>query len=155
LTITSGTSPTIGGGGILNHGALTLTSCTISKNTAGTAYGGGIFNDGTLVVTNSTISGNSSSSGGSIYNTGTLTLTSSTNAGNSSCIDNSGTLTLTNSTIGDCPVPLFMARPPALMWELSRQIIHGPLLRSHRQACRLVGTSHPGFSSMKAVLVSK
>src|ERR1700756_1865953 len=30
LTITSGSSPSIGGGGILNHGELTLTHCTIS-----------------------------------------------------------------------------------------------------------------------------
>jgi large repetitive protein len=105
LTITSAaTRSTSEGGGILNHGSLTLTNCTISNNVSGSEYGGGIYNDGTLVVADSTISGNTTySDGGGIYNSGTLTLNNSTIAGNTglsygSGLYTTGTLTVSNST---------------------------------------------------------
>ena len=73
FTITHGRPPvpdTNGGGGILNHGGLTLDSCHIVNNGAGSqirngGHGGGINTlDGTLTVTASIISGNGSSSSG-------------------------------------------------------------------------------------------
>jgi hypothetical protein len=58
-------SPALGGG-ILNHGTLTLERAAVTANRAmgshgspgGSAKGGGIFNGGTLTVTESTISHN-------------------------------------------------------------------------------------------------
>jgi hypothetical protein len=105
------------GGGIYNHGTLTLTDSTVSDNTVSAAdsYGGGIYNHGTLTLTDSTVSGNTASSsefsyGGGIHNHyGTLTLTDSTVSGNTASINensygggisnHSGTLTLNNSTV--------------------------------------------------------
>lgn len=49
------------GGGILNHGRLTLANAIVSGNTAqatGTATGGGVANSGSLVIVNSMISSN-------------------------------------------------------------------------------------------------
>ena len=77
LTITGGKATSLevssgdSGGGILNHGNLTLQNCVISDNYALHA-GGGIFNErnGILTVLNSTIEGNSAGHGGGIYNNG-------------------------------------------------------------------------------------
>jgi hypothetical protein len=74
------------GGGILNHGTLTLSGCAIVGNTTnGSGDGGGIANEGVLTITNSTVSGNSAGSGnsnpffgGGIANTGALTIVNST-----------------------------------------------------------------------------
>ena len=59
-TTVSGGAYADSGGGILNHGTLTVTNSTISGNYV--SYdgggGGGIYNVGTLNVANSTISGN-------------------------------------------------------------------------------------------------
>ena len=120
LTIANGSAPADGtsSGGIVNHGRLTLTSCTVSGNTNNKTNGGGILNSsGTLRIINSTISGNSTSAGvaGGIYNfAGPLTIINSTITGNSATSPtsfggfgagggivntNGGTVTLTNSTI--------------------------------------------------------
>jgi hypothetical protein len=56
LTITGG-STGASGGGVDNHGTLTLTGCTVSGNSA--VEGGGIVNYGSLTLTDSTVSGNS------------------------------------------------------------------------------------------------
>jgi CSLREA domain-containing protein len=109
LTISTGISRTTGGGGILNHGSLSVTNCTISGGNTGSESGGGIYNDGTLVVANSTISGNVAyGEGGGIYNAGTLTVSSSTitgnyanNGGTGIYNASTGTVTLTNVTIPD------------------------------------------------------
>ena len=94
------------GGGILNHGTLTLTNSALSGNNANN--GGGIYNGaGTLTVANSTLSGNSAAVyGGGISNdTGTLTLTNSTLSGNSAFRGggiwntNSSTLNVTDSSL--------------------------------------------------------
>jgi hypothetical protein len=117
------------GGGILNLGTLTVSSCTISGNfiidLSAISNGGGIYNAGTLMVSSCTISGNygndlsASSYGGGIYNAGTLTVSNSTVSGNQLSvirdllpflgstvlindgggIYNAGTLTVSNSTI--------------------------------------------------------
>ena len=68
LTITNGSAPgSVEGGGILNHGGLTLSDCGIVSNTAfngDIGRGGGIYTEGyteesgTLTVTDSTISNN-------------------------------------------------------------------------------------------------
>src|SRR5207237_2113051 len=76
------------GGGILNHGTLTLSACTVNGTVFGDrAEGGGIFNDGTLTVSGCNLSGShadgssggdeggSGASGAGIANWGTATLT--------------------------------------------------------------------------------
>ena len=112
------------GGGILNHGTLTLADSTVSDNSTvvhGTfenSGGGGIYNDGSATLINSSVSDNSTigyySSGGGICNTtgglgslGTMTLIDSTVSGNSNAghqaegggIYNGGTLTLIDCTV--------------------------------------------------------
>jgi parallel beta-helix repeat protein len=89
LTITqgyaqSGTEPYYGGG-IPNHGTLTVDSCILSNNRGG--YGGGIDNEygATLTVSGCTLSNNRADNfGGGIYNIGgTLTVINTTLSGNS------------------------------------------------------------------------
>jgi polymorphic membrane protein len=102
------------GGGILNHGTLTVTNSTFTDNNA-PAFGGGIENDGTLTVTDSTFSGNRvEHEGGGIHNTGTLTVSNSTFFGNEADGDIGGgailndigaTLKVTNSTFFDNSAP--------------------------------------------------
>src|SRR5947207_5395639 len=56
------------GGGILDHGTLTVSGCAISGNYAG-QRGGGIFSDGTLAVSGCTLAGNDAGfEGGGIFN---------------------------------------------------------------------------------------
>jgi hypothetical protein len=69
------------GAGILNHGTLTVSACTISNNSVGNE-GGGIFSDGTLTVSGCTVSGNSAAYGAGISNRGRATLVSSTISNN-------------------------------------------------------------------------
>jgi len=102
------------GGGIMNHGILTVSSSIVSRNTA-PYNGGGIYNDGTLTISSSTVSGNSAENGGAIYNDGTATV-SSTIVSNNCAKDqtgfpyfgyiyfgggiyNAGTLSVTGSTV--------------------------------------------------------
>ncbi len=75
------------GGGILNLGTLTVSSCVLSANAAydespfvGGEYGkgGGIYNAGTLTVSNSTLIGNQATYGGGFYNAGTATISGCT-----------------------------------------------------------------------------
>jgi hypothetical protein len=102
------------GGGIANHGELTVVNSNVSRNSAG-YIGGGIANDGTLAVVNSTLSDNRSdvvsggiapNAGGGLYNAGTAALTSVTISGNAGGyagggVYNNGNLTLTNATIAN------------------------------------------------------
>src|SRR5205085_528924 len=103
------------GGGIANHGALTVSACNIS-GTCFVAEGGGIFNDtrragggifsdGTLILDSTKVIGNTSDYGGGVYNGGTLTLRNSSSiTGNgwyNDDVDNIGTLIRDDtSTIG-------------------------------------------------------
>jgi hypothetical protein len=112
------------GGGILNHGSLTVNACTVSGTVNGTyAQGGGIFSDGSLSVSGCTFSGgfangsdaaDTGASGGGIANWGTATLTNSIISNNSASVDatlsypwfnkgggifNQGALTLTGCTV--------------------------------------------------------
>ena len=96
---TGSTTGTIQGGGIYNHGALTVSNCTLSDNTASNG-GGGISNDvgATLTVSGCNLSNNSP---GGIANSGTLTVSGSTLSGNfakfgsGGGIWNNGTATVT------------------------------------------------------------
>ena len=117
------------GGGIANHGTLTLSNVTLSGNQSdygvcndvgamltasnstissnGSGFGGGgVLNNGTMILSSSLITGNSGyngGDGGGILNTGTLTITNSTVSGNSGGegggISTLGTLTINNSTV--------------------------------------------------------
>jgi hypothetical protein len=110
MKIINGVASNSGGGGILNHGTLTVSGCTLSGNSAtygggiasfnltltvsgctlsgstATTAGGGIYNAFSVVtVSGSTLSGNSALEGGAIYNevSSNLTVSSSTVSGNS------------------------------------------------------------------------
>jgi hypothetical protein len=120
LTIADGTvsgSSFISGGGILNAGTLTITSCIIRSNSAsntsgGSVYGGGISNTGALTLTATTLSDNTVSAavlaaGGGIGNAGTLAVNACTFSDNvadgtrgadGGGIYNSATLTVIDST---------------------------------------------------------
>jgi hypothetical protein len=92
------------GGGISNHGTLTITDSTITGNQV-YLTGGGIQNGGTLTITNSTVSGYGANGqpwgdGGGI--SGTVTLTNSTVSGNGASLSGGGiegSGVITNSTI--------------------------------------------------------
>jgi hypothetical protein len=119
FTVTNGLPPTgdnNGGGGILNHGGLTLSGTSILSNNAGgflppNAGGGGIgiTAGGTLTVMNSLIGANESQNGpgGGISAGGTVTVSNSTinnneglcTGGGLAFNDIGGTLTVINSTI--------------------------------------------------------
>ncbi|MBN9524013.1 hypothetical protein J0H58_36800 [bacterium] len=110
LTVTNGLWVGSGstGGGVLNHGSLTVTGCTFTANsTTLGGSGGAIGSTGTLAVSDSVFSGNSATVGlgGAIRSDGTLTVTDSTFTGNTAgaagAIDTSGAtgpMTLTGST---------------------------------------------------------
>jgi hypothetical protein len=97
-----------GGGGIQNHGTLTLTHSLLRHNVA--SQGGGIYNVGPLPITHSTVSGNSAlgdsasgyGNGGGVFG-GTLTITDSTLRGNSASGNGGGiylfSASITNSTL--------------------------------------------------------
>jgi len=88
-----------GGGGIANHGSLTLADSVVTNSSAGD--GGSILSDGSaLTLTNSAVRGNTSTSsgGGAVHITGS-TISGNTMSGRGAGIFNGGTLTLTNSTV--------------------------------------------------------
>jgi hypothetical protein len=99
------------GGGIANHGTLTVSACSLSGNGAGPfVFGGGsggaIYNNGTLTVSGCTMDGNEDGNAGSaIYNTGTLMLLGSTLGALSPNLDGAevfnfgGTATISTSTL--------------------------------------------------------
>ncbi len=106
LTITGG-STTGFGGGVLNDGTVTLSTCIVSGNSASNS-GAGLYNSSfaTLTLNYSTVSGNTASkNGGGLYNKGTLTLNNSTVSGNTAKsggggLYNKGTIELlTDSTV--------------------------------------------------------
>ncbi|HEY5838462.1 MAG TPA: right-handed parallel beta-helix repeat-containing protein [Pyrinomonadaceae bacterium] len=102
-----GVSAPFSGGGVENHGTLTISNSTFSGNNA-IFSGGGVDNShGTLTITNSTFFGNSAMYGGGVWNSGgTVTISNSTfstnNAlgasGGGGVETTNGTLTITNST---------------------------------------------------------
>ncbi len=69
LTIQDGYNANLssGGGGVDNHGTLTLSEDIIINNSVYSA-GGGVFNEGTLTMTDCTIAGNSAFAGGGLAN---------------------------------------------------------------------------------------
>lgn len=101
VTIRNGNTPfSLGGGGMLNQGTLTLNDSIVTSNSSEES-GGGIYNQGVLTVGNSTISHNKSNDdGGGLYNRGMLTLNNSIVQENDRHgIVNQGALWADNSTI--------------------------------------------------------
>jgi hypothetical protein len=96
------TSP---GGGVANHGNLTMTNTTISNNVSSGLGGGGIYNAGTMIIDNSLITLNRAIGGGGVCNIGSLTMTESTVSGNSATSHGGGIaniggrLSITDSTL--------------------------------------------------------
>ena len=110
VTIRNGLSNngTQGGGGIFNHGTLTITGSTFSGNaqTASTGTSGGaIDNSGTVNVSTSTFTGNTAQEGGGIFNQKTATVTNNTFSNNTATVfgggallNAAGTMTVTGDT---------------------------------------------------------
>jgi hypothetical protein len=102
LTVTAGNASQ--GGGIANHGTLTLNAVSVQGCSA-SGSGAGIFNDGTLTLTASTVSGNvSQGTGGGVANTGALQLSNVTLSGNqgtrgAAIAQGGGTLSVTGTTV--------------------------------------------------------
>jgi len=110
LTITQGEN--VNGGGIYNHGTLTVNDCIVTNNSASSGGAAGIWSDGTLtlnrcrVVYNYAGGDRTNVSGGGILNGGTLTVNNCEISGNSSGnlgggIYNLGPLTVNNTTFWD------------------------------------------------------
>jgi hypothetical protein len=107
----SNNSGAVWGAGIRNGGSLTIHSSLVAANTTATGFnlfGGGIYNHGVLSILNSTISNNiSNGHGGGIYqSSGTLALYNSTISANwapsgSGVYVLSGTTTLANTILAD------------------------------------------------------
>ena len=109
VTITHGNFG-VSGGGIYNHGTLTVTSSTIDSN-YGAAGGGGIDNVGSLTVLDSIISnniaeggihgGDRSQGGGGINSDSdtTLTIMNSTFSGNTSLAEDGGGVVIGSSSV--------------------------------------------------------
>jgi chitodextrinase len=97
-----------GGGGIFNHGTLTVTGSTFTNNSAPSSTGtsgGGINNSGTLSLSTSTFAGNSAQEGGGVFNQKTATISNDTFSGNNATIfgggallNAAGTMTVTGDT---------------------------------------------------------
>jgi chitodextrinase len=84
-----------GGGGIFNHGTLTISGSTFTGNSAPSSTGtsgGGINNSGTLNVTTSTFTGNSAQEGGGVFNQKTATISNDTFTSNQATIYGGGAL---------------------------------------------------------------
>jgi CSLREA domain-containing protein len=118
LTIQNGHASTAPGGGMLNHGTLTVESCRIIDNRVDEPEdgfeggGGGLFNFGTVTLVDTTIAGNvATGPGGGLHTSGpdaVATLVGCTVHDNSAVEADArgggvatlgGTLTITNSTI--------------------------------------------------------
>jgi CSLREA domain-containing protein len=110
LTLREGASGGNAGGGLRNHGTLTLIDSILAANSA--ISGGGLANFGNLTLNRVTISGNTAAqSGGGIYNapSGTLTINDSAVLGNSTASgandgggianNTNNSLTLNNTTL--------------------------------------------------------
>ena len=85
----------LSGGGIDSRGGdLTLDGVTVKGNTSTTGYGGGIYSEkGTLNMTDSTVSGNSAETGGGLsHYSGTANITNSTISGNKADLSGGGLL---------------------------------------------------------------
>lgn len=99
------------GGGILNHGDLTLLRTVVTKNAAvsngeSSGQGGAIYNTGALTLIQSTLSKNRATEGGGIFNLGEVRVSSSTLSGNNSesygaGIESFGNLAIVNSTFAN------------------------------------------------------
>ncbi|MBW1744682.1 MAG: hypothetical protein JRI70_10665 [Deltaproteobacteria bacterium] len=107
ITIQNGKA-TIGGGGIVHGGPLTLMNCAIIGNEGG--RGGGILSDADLTMTNCILSGNKAGTGGgicySVCSSFNITMTNCTISGNTAgsgggIFSNCDTLNMTNCTVSE------------------------------------------------------
>jgi hypothetical protein len=118
LTLRGGKTD-LGGGGLINYGALTLASCRVTDN-ASARGGGGIDNYGPLTLTNSVVARNTAPRGGGIanHNDMTITLTNSTvtrNAGGG-IHDGSGSVVIRHSAITyNAGGGIFKSREPLVL----------------------------------------
>ena len=94
LTFTGGNQ--LSGGGIANHGTLTLEACTLRGNAA--TMGGGVFNDHTVTIKGSVFMDNDAGFGGGLLNFGTALVEDST------FVDNGGTGGGIYTTVGTVTV---------------------------------------------------
>ncbi len=113
LTITQGTTNSLGGAGFRTSSNVTLNYCTVSNNSSSiglggvAGFGGGIFANGNIALNHSTVSGNSAGNGGvggGLYALGSITLDSSTVSGNTATnagggVGGDGPITSINSTV--------------------------------------------------------
>ena len=77
------------GGGIENHGALTIGDCIISGNN-GSLHGGGICNYGTITMNSGSINGNTAQFGAGICNHNSVTMNGGMITGNTASIQGGG-----------------------------------------------------------------
>jgi hypothetical protein len=97
LTVTNGlaNNGVQGGGGVYNHGTMSVTGSTFTRNSnpsnTGTS-GGAINNSGILTVGSSSFSGNSAQEGGGVFNQKTVTITGSTFTNNTALVFGGGAL---------------------------------------------------------------
>jgi hypothetical protein len=93
----------VNGGGIANHGSLTLNQLDISDNNRDVPglLGGGLYNTGSAVVLNSTMARNEADNGAGFYNSGTVTMTNSTISRNlpGGGLQNIGAIVINNVTL--------------------------------------------------------
>ena len=107
LTIAHGSS--IGGGGLVNQGTVTISNSTFTNNSVpSNAGGGGLYNFGSLSISNSTVANNSGGDGGGLITSGgTVTISNSTFANNpatnggGALFNTGGTVTISNSTFAN------------------------------------------------------
>jgi parallel beta-helix repeat protein len=108
LTIAMGEN--VNGGGVYNHGTLTLNDCVVTNNSASSGGAGGIWSDGTLTLNRCRVLYNyaggdpTSVSGSGILNSGTMTINNCEISRNTSSspgagIHNFGTLSVFNTTL--------------------------------------------------------
>lgn len=96
-SVTVGSPPVGGGGGVYNDGQMVMLDTTVSGNSVAAgnsslSAGGGIFQDSpasAMVMINSTVSGNSAIQGGGIFNDNTLTVLDSTISNNTALTNSS------------------------------------------------------------------
>jgi hypothetical protein len=106
LTISNGNSGTSAGGGVVNHGRLTVMHTVFTDNsTRGGGQGGAIANVGQLVVKRSRLVNNQADGAGALYNLSSATITHTVISHNQAdgfaagIFNNGGVMSVSNSTI--------------------------------------------------------
>ncbi len=87
------------GGGILNHGTLTLNDCVLTDSVGGASPGGGLENRGSATLNRCLVAGNEAEFGGGLFSSGELIVNNSTISGNNSSFDGAGILAQSPATL--------------------------------------------------------